>query len=477
MLYHFPSSVSSIAVNPISPYYVAFGLGDGSVQVLDRRKPNSSLQQRDLTDISSEALHRMYSVSSLGRKITSVQFNQDGSQLLASYSEDYVYLFNSGLFGCGPGDTEIIRPSYMSQYECYSPAISRKRKSCVGVKVKHQDVSSHCKKEHSSPVKKLRLKGDWSDTGPEARPEAEASLSDGRRLMNHMSNMFSQWIDMPLQGREGGGGVRGGARGGRRRRLGGVRRTENSMGDGIAERDSESSLNSSTSSDNSFELFEEADRSDVSNSGDGVLEARGIAAEGRESCSLETDARLSTAEGGEREGFFSLETDASTMQSVVEEKEGLKNTDEEGLGKAKLRNRDEASTDVASSDQRQESTPRPSPSPFITGDEASSSGDRRMIDVMPSNENNLSCSSSREIPSIRVEDEVDSDTSDEVVSSKHKTESCDMSCDQVVNDDDNGDYAKRDMHASDSSIKPFMVYKGHRNSRTMVSEIQDIIII
>ena len=72
---------------------------------------------------------------------------------------------------------------------------------------------------------------------------------------------------------------------------------------------------------------------------------------------------------------------------------------------------------------------------------------------------------------------MDSDTSDEVVSSKHKTESCDMSCDQVVNDDDNGDYAKRDMHASDSSIKPFMVYKGHRNSRTMVSEIQDIIII
>ena len=266
MLYSFPASVSSIAVHPISPYYVAFGLGDGSVQVLDRRMVNRSQQRSGSghSTSSHRALHRKYSIGNQVRKITSTQFNQDGSQLLASYSEDYVYIFNSGLFGCGPGETDISKPTYFSHCEYYSPAVPRKRKGWIGVKLKDKDqantlqgLKSNAKSpsKEPPPLKKLRLRGDWSDTGPEARPEAEGSRSDG--LMHHMSRMFARWIDISLSSDERGrdrGNSRDGETGRRRNPQRGQVHGENTRersGDG------RESFNSSTSSDNSFTLFEE----------------------------------------------------------------------------------------------------------------------------------------------------------------------------------------------------------------------------
>ncbi|XP_041336132.1 DDB1- and CUL4-associated factor 6 isoform X5 [Pyrgilauda ruficollis] len=49
------------------------------------------------------------------------------------------------------------------------------------------------------PVKRLRLRGDWSDTGPRARPESERER-DGEQspnvsLMQRMSDMLSRWFE------------------------------------------------------------------------------------------------------------------------------------------------------------------------------------------------------------------------------------------------------------------------------------------
>lgn len=40
------------------------------------------------------------------------------------------------------------------------------------------------------PVRRLRLRGDWSDTGPDARPEREAGTSAGRFYFIFFSNLI-----------------------------------------------------------------------------------------------------------------------------------------------------------------------------------------------------------------------------------------------------------------------------------------------
>ena len=133
-------------------------------------------------------------------KITSVNFNHNGTQILASYSEDYVYLFDSGVHGGGfdvsHTPRQINRPQYLSQCERY-PGQRRRRRNYSTVKRtklsgENGTLKSGCKGTsclHSSSsdasdhggvrghmrippaVKRIRVRGDWSDTGPEARPE------------------------------------------------------------------------------------------------------------------------------------------------------------------------------------------------------------------------------------------------------------------------------------------------------------------
>lgn len=220
MLYSFPASVTSMAVHPLSPFYVAFACGDGSVRLVDRRMSLDSVGKIDTAVLAERGTVRQYKPYSIGsqpHKITSIQFNATGSELLVSFSEDYIYLFNSQVFQTGGSLSSrssafISKPVYLSQLEYYSPR-GRRQSQSSSVKRKPPS-SSHCGKstptsslnqtqkssEDVPPAKKLRLRGDWSDTGPEARPES--SSEEGRRdrghLMNRMSRMFAQWIDMSL---------------------------------------------------------------------------------------------------------------------------------------------------------------------------------------------------------------------------------------------------------------------------------------
>ena len=45
------------------------------------------------------------------------------------------------------------------------------------------------------PVKRLRLRGDWSDTGPQARPDADEEDAFESNLMQRMSELFSRWVE------------------------------------------------------------------------------------------------------------------------------------------------------------------------------------------------------------------------------------------------------------------------------------------
>ena len=128
-----------MAVHPVSPYYIACGLGDGSVGLMDRRMAGigqntlGSLSASELTQTSTCKKYRASTLGQRSYKITSVQFNSVGSELLVNYSEDYLYLFNSGLFGVGTGP--IPKPVYISQCEWY-PGVSRQRRGNDDVKPK-----------------------------------------------------------------------------------------------------------------------------------------------------------------------------------------------------------------------------------------------------------------------------------------------------------------------------------------------------
>lgn len=189
------------------------------MRLVDRRMSLDSVGKIDTAVLAERGTVRQYKPYSIGsqpHKITSIQFNATGSELLVSFSEDYIYLFNSQVFQTGGSLSSrssafISKPVYLSQLEYYSPRGRRQSQSSVKRK---PPSSSHCGKstpasslnqtqkssEDVPPAKKLRLRGDWSDTGPEARPES--SSEEGRRdrghLMNRMSRMFAQWIDMSL---------------------------------------------------------------------------------------------------------------------------------------------------------------------------------------------------------------------------------------------------------------------------------------
>ncbi|XP_016144185.1 DDB1- and CUL4-associated factor 6-like [Sinocyclocheilus grahami] len=99
-------------------------------------------------------------------RVTSLCYSEDGQEVLVSYSSDYIYLFD-------PRDDqarELKGPSEERREELRQP-----------------------------PVKRLRLRGDWSDTGPRARPESERER-DGEQspnvsLMQRMSDMLSRWFE------------------------------------------------------------------------------------------------------------------------------------------------------------------------------------------------------------------------------------------------------------------------------------------
>ena len=211
VLYSLPCSVTCMAVHPVCPYYIGLGLGNGTTAVMDRRMSRIHHQNGVVSTLNPEQLSRAAVSKSYQPsrdetkpfKITCIQFNETGSELLASYSEDYLYLFNSSLMGCGGDSSEVSRPLYLSQ--------------CMGVTGKRQRKmrKNRPRKQPSPPplsddplvragihnlfppLKKLRLRGDWSDTGPESRPQNDDSVS-GYGLMSRMSRMFTNWIDEHL---------------------------------------------------------------------------------------------------------------------------------------------------------------------------------------------------------------------------------------------------------------------------------------
>uniref|UniRef100_A0A3Q3D5A4 Ddb1 and cul4 associated factor 6 n=1 Tax=Hippocampus comes TaxID=109280 RepID=A0A3Q3D5A4_HIPCM len=159
-------AATSISISPLMPYYLAVGCSDSSVRIYDRRllgtRATGNYMGRGTTGMCVRFVPAHLSNKSC--RVTSLCYSEDGQEVLVSYSSDYIYLFD-------PKDDqarELKGPSEERREELRQP-----------------------------PVKRLRLRGDWSDTGPRARPESERERdqSPNVSLMQRMSDMLSRWFE------------------------------------------------------------------------------------------------------------------------------------------------------------------------------------------------------------------------------------------------------------------------------------------
>ncbi|XP_064166430.1 DDB1- and CUL4-associated factor 6-like isoform X2 [Anguilla rostrata] len=161
-------AATSISVCPLMPYYLAVGCSDSSVRIYDRRMLGTRATGYYTGSGTTGMCVRFVPahLASKSCRVTSLCYSGDGREVLVSYSSDYIYLFD-------PKDDqarELKGPSEERREELRQP-----------------------------PVKRLRLRGDWSDTGPRARPESERER-DGEQspnvsLMQRMSDMLSRWFE------------------------------------------------------------------------------------------------------------------------------------------------------------------------------------------------------------------------------------------------------------------------------------------
>ncbi|XP_010862327.1 DDB1- and CUL4-associated factor 6-like isoform X2 [Esox lucius] len=161
-------AVTSMSISPVESFYLAAGCSDSSVRIYDRRMLGT-IATGCQTGSGVAGMCVRFVPRHLANKscrVTSLAYSRDGRQVLASYTSEYLYLFD-------PKDDrgrELKGPSQETKDEQKEP-----------------------------PQKRLRLRGDWSDTGPLSRPESERGRDGESRpgvsLMQRMSDMLSRWFE------------------------------------------------------------------------------------------------------------------------------------------------------------------------------------------------------------------------------------------------------------------------------------------
>ncbi|CAG0897341.1 unnamed protein product, partial [Darwinula stevensoni] len=145
------NGVTALSVNPMLPYQLGVGSADGLVRIYDRRSLITG--PKLFTPVERGQLGVFYTGSSLedSNRVTCLAFSPNGCDVLVSYSSDYLYLFNIN---------ELTELMHDQGKEKLSPGGRGGSGKGPGGR-------------SMPPMKKLRLRGDWSDTGPQSRPQAD----------------------------------------------------------------------------------------------------------------------------------------------------------------------------------------------------------------------------------------------------------------------------------------------------------------
>ncbi|KAH0951033.1 hypothetical protein HN011_010132 [Eciton burchellii] len=173
-------AVTALSVNPVLPHQIAIGCSDSTVRTYDRRTLGTTATDTKAAD-RTLCSFTVPEFEGNSYRITSLSYSPDGQDVLVSYSSDHLYLFS-------------IKDQGSLQLRKDATAAKGKGK-------KHPLRSPQ-------PVRRLRLRGDWSDTGPDARPEREGGRRSGREiaqarpvlhtsLMQRMTDVLSRMLNDP----------------------------------------------------------------------------------------------------------------------------------------------------------------------------------------------------------------------------------------------------------------------------------------
>ncbi|XP_049786916.1 DDB1- and CUL4-associated factor 6-like isoform X1 [Schistocerca cancellata] len=174
-------AVTALSVNPVAPYQLAIGCSDSTVRMFDRRTLGTKASGWTDTGSSLRPLcsFTVPGLENRSFRITSLCFSPAGEDVLVSYSSDHLYLF-------------CVKEQGGSTLKS-TPPCSEKGKKPI--------------QRSPPPVRRLRLRGDWSDTGPDARPEREggrrgAEVAQARptlhaTLMQRMTDVLSRMLNDP----------------------------------------------------------------------------------------------------------------------------------------------------------------------------------------------------------------------------------------------------------------------------------------
>lgn len=184
-----PSSTSAISLSPISNNYLAVGSAD-YIRIFDRRY----MKLVEFPPIDTQNASPPASIQSFAReyqtkpvkmfkipvdqkrsyRVTSLVYSENEQELLVSFSSEYLYLFDMMNDGIASPDEDDLTPQG-----------KRRRR----------------RRESPKVLRKLRLRGDWSDTGPDARPLNEISAQSRPQLnsgiMNRMTGLLSRMLNDP----------------------------------------------------------------------------------------------------------------------------------------------------------------------------------------------------------------------------------------------------------------------------------------
>ena len=129
----------------------------------------SGKKSLELIELSS--INKVSSCSNTRSICLFLFISSNGQDLLASYCSDYVYLFDSK-----PKQNDQLPSGMRDEEDGPCPNAG-----------------------NDPPMKRLRLRGDWSDTGPNARPEGEETVSNEDSFVQRMSGYLTRWIEESIQ--------------------------------------------------------------------------------------------------------------------------------------------------------------------------------------------------------------------------------------------------------------------------------------
>ncbi|WAR06910.1 DCAF6-like protein, partial [Mya arenaria] len=189
------SAITAMAANPLHPWQLGVGCSDSSVRIYDRRMLGTRATG-NYSGKSLKGLLSMFTPPSLEKesyRVTSLHYSSDGRDVLDC--DDFKPLVK---------EVPEIKSSGVPATESSDEPSPGQSSASDGVALPTNDTETR-----QPPVKRLRLRGDWSDTGPGARPERqtpggttseagqehqEATGSARSRVMNRMSDLLTRWL-------------------------------------------------------------------------------------------------------------------------------------------------------------------------------------------------------------------------------------------------------------------------------------------